>query len=92
MKNNKLENDLIVEVAKSSYDGKIFSHVFKDSERGRKPSIVIDWECSKLRADSIKSRAKAIAQTVGAQYKEDLTWHCLSLKKMPCRCPLCINN
>lgn len=87
-----MKNDLIIEVAKSSFDGKIFSHIYKDSERGVKPSIVIDWECSKLRADSIKRRAKAIAVVTNGTYKEDLTWHCLSLKKMPCRCPLCINQ
>lgn len=88
----KDKNDLIVEVAKSSFDGKIFSHVLRDSERGRKPSLVVDWECSKLRADSIKMRAKHLANIINATYKEDLTWHCLALKKMPCRCPLCINQ
>ena len=92
MEGGGMKEPVIVALERSSFDGKICSVMYKESERGRLPSIVIDWECSKLRQDAIRMRAKALCKLIGGEYLEDLTWHCLSLQKMPCRCPKCVNT
>lgn len=85
------KNPLVVFVGRSDVDGKLFSEV-----RHREPvlgqAVVIDRGGRRMMdPDTLKRRAQALAELLGLEYIEDMTWHCVAMKKIAgqCFCPKC---
>lgn len=81
-------------------DGQIYSEVIDKN----KPSIlysgatvykgiVIDRAKGRgVDGKTVQSRAKALADILGAPLVVDLTWPCAAARKLPCRCPKCVEE
>ena len=81
-------------------DGQIYSEVVDKN----KPSIlysgatvykgiVIDRAKGRgLDGRTVQSRAKTLADLLGVELVIDLTWPCDAARKLPCRCPKCVEE
>lgn len=82
----------IVEVVRES-DGSIVSQVRIDTDNDRhQRTVVIDRPSRLLTPTVIRQRAKHLAELLEIEYREDLEWKCVALKKLKCRCPECVKE
>ena len=92
----KPARDLRVVLRRDSL-GQVFSEVVDMNERGRwtgEPmGVVIDRVRGRqLTLETVKMRAASLANLLSVPLDEDLTWPCVAHRKLPCRCPLCIER
>jgi hypothetical protein len=77
-------------------DGTLYSQVVdktKDHWKTHSDRVVIDRQRGRgLDSETVKRRAKAMAELLQLPYEEDFTWPCVAYQKRPCRCPQCIQR
>lgn len=88
--------DISVIVRRDSF-GVVYSEIINRAEidyRGEVSSgIVIDRQKGRgIDSNTVIRRAQSLANLLGAPYDEDLTWPCVAIKKLACRCPECIKT
>lgn len=93
--------DIVVEVLRED-DGRIYSQVRNRAipgDRltrvgGQQRYVVIDRQRGRsMDSETVMNRAKYIADCIGADYNEDLTWPCSAAKgNSHCQCPACIEK
>lgn len=93
---NERNRDIAVIVRRDSF-GTIYSEVIDrlaTDYRGEVSSgIVIDRQKGRaIDGLTIKRRAESLAKLLGVPFDEDLTWPCVAIKKLACRCPDCIKT
>ena len=84
--------DLAVCVRRDS-SGAVYSEVAdraKKNSWGDPESVVIDRKSRILDQRVIALRAEALAELLALPYDENLEWPCVAKKKLPCRCPECV--
>lgn len=89
-----MDKDLVVRVARES-TGQVFSEVWDKAccppSYYTHRSVVVDRaKGTQITAAVVISRAKSLAELLGLPYEEDLTWPCVAVKKLVCKCPVCI--
>ena len=56
-------------------------------------SVVIDRVKGRaMSPDTLKLRAKSIAEILGCDINENYDWPCAAIKKLPCSCPECVKS
>lgn len=90
-----LPRDIVVQVARE-WDGSLYSRVIDKADRhpwsGEPNEVVIDRKTRSLDSRTIKMRAECLAKMIGVPFEEDLRWPCQAPKKLPCRCPKCVEE
>ncbi len=88
------QRDLVIRVRRDSAGG-VYSEVAdrnKPNPWGGYDSVVIDRMSRRLDIATIERRAELLRDLLGIPLDVDLTWHCVAARKMPCRCPKCIES
>lgn len=92
----KVTRDLVVIVHRDQL-GQIFSEVIDKNQKVIGYStewyrgVVIDRAKGRsMDAKTVQTRAKSLADLIGAPLEIDLTWPCAADRKLPCHCPKCV--
>lgn len=86
-------------IVRRDIDGQVFSEVIDRAKviplwnRDAYDGIVIDRAKGRsIDARTVQVRAEHLAKLLGAPLEVDMTWPCAANRKLPCRCPKCIES
>lgn len=86
-------------IVRRDTDGQIFSEVIDRAKvlnlytRDVYDGVVIDRARGRMMdARAVQLRAEHLAKLLGVELDVDLTWPCAADRKLPCRCPKCIES
>lgn len=85
---------ITVRVARES-SGQVYSEVYDratmDPLRSDYRGLVVDRAKGRqFDVSTVITRAKLLADMLRVPYEEDLQWPCAADRKLPCKCPKCI--